>query len=185
VSAIAEHALTGHAPRLLPANAQPLSLREIVRAHHAALIGFLRRRVAIPEDALDVAQETYLRMMKYEGSRQIESPCSMLFRIAANAATDHQRAAYTRHVRNHFDLEGIELASGEPSAERAVAAQQNLQVTWAAIERLPPKCRNVFLLSRVVGMTYPQIARRCGISVKMVEKHISHALGVCEAAAAL
>jgi len=44
---------------------------------------------------------------------------------------------------------------------------------------LPPKCRQVFLLSRAQRMTYPQIAVHCGISVKMVEKHISHALAIC------
>jgi DNA-directed RNA polymerase specialized sigma24 family protein len=44
---------------------------------------------------------------------------------------------------------------------------------------LPPKCQQVFLLSRAQRMTYPQIAVHCGISVKMVEKHISHALEIC------
>jgi DNA-directed RNA polymerase specialized sigma24 family protein len=37
----------------------------------------------------------------------------------------------------------------------------------------------VFLLSRAQRMTYPQIAAHCGISVKMVEKHIGHALAIC------
>ena len=46
----------------------PLSIQEIIRRHHGALIKFLRRRLSIAEDAEDVAQETYIRMMRYEGS---------------------------------------------------------------------------------------------------------------------
>ena len=48
-----------------------------------------------------------------------------------------------------------------------------------AIESLTPRCRQVFLLSRVKGLSYSEIAAQCEISVKMVEKHISHALLVC------
>ena len=66
-------------------------------------------------------------------------------------------------------------------AERQLAAEQELDRVHAIIEQLPPKCRRVFLLSRMHEMTYPQIAEHCGISVKMVEKHISHALAICTA----
>jgi RNA polymerase sigma-70 factor (ECF subfamily) len=63
--------------------------------------------------------------------------------------------------------------------ERELSAEQDLALLYDVIEGLPPKCRQVFLLSRVKLMTYPEIAKHCGISVKMVEKHISHALAVC------
>ena len=67
----------------------------------------------------------------------------------------------------------------QPSADREIAASQDLEILYEAIENLPPKCRQVFLLSRAQRMTYPQIAVHCGISVKMVEKHICHALAIC------
>ena len=53
------------------------------------------------------------------------------------------------------------------------------ELLYKTIEQLPPKCRQVFLLSRVRRMTYGEIAQHCGISRKMVEKHVSHALAVC------
>jgi RNA polymerase sigma-70 factor (ECF subfamily) len=175
-----EHSLAAHPP-LLGAAFDPVSVCEVIRRHHDTLLLFLRRRLAVPEDAFDAAQETYLRMLRYEGSRTIESPRSMLFRIAANVAVDQGRAAVTRRAADHLALDDVELASEEPSGERALASEQDLKMLVAAIDGLPPRCRQVFLLSRVDGMTYPQIARHCGISVKMVEKHVSHALLVCAA----
>lgn len=103
----------------------------------------------------------------------------MLFRIAINLTKDLGRAEAVRQVSDQVTLDGLELASPQPSAERQIAASQDLELLYEAIENLPPKCRTVFLLSRAERMTYPQIAAHCGISIKMVEKHISHALAIC------
>jgi RNA polymerase sigma-70 factor (ECF subfamily) len=159
----------------------PLSVTEIVGRYHVTLLGFLRQRLRQSEDAADVAQETYIRMMQYEGSREVQSPSSLLFRIAINVARDLGRSEKVRRVRDQCQFDDMELDSGRPGPEREVAAAQDLDALFAAIETLPPKCRQVFLLSRENEMTYPEIARHCGISVKMVEKHISHALAACMA----
>lgn len=172
-------ALTDHAPLSVRRRASPLRIQEIIRNHHGALIKFLRRRLSIAEDAEDVAQETYIRMMRYDGSSELNSPTAMLFRIAVNVANDHGRAALARHAKHHSKLDDVELTSEMPSAEREVLASQTLDLLLDTIERLPPKCKQVFLLSRASDMTYPEIAAHCGISVKMVEKHISRAIAAC------
>jgi len=172
-------ALTGHAPLSVALRATPLSIQEIIRRHHGALIKFLRRRLSIAEDAEDVAQETYIRMMRYEGSSELNSPSAMLFRIAVNVANDHGRAAVARRSNRHTKIDDIELTSDLPSVEREILASQTLDLLLETIEQLPPKCRQVFLLSRASDMTYPEIAAHCGISVKMVEKHISRAIAAC------
>jgi RNA polymerase sigma factor (sigma-70 family) len=156
-----------------------LSVPETIRRYHDSLIRFLRQRLRVKEDAADIAQEAYIRMMQYEGSEKIQSPSSMLFRIAINVANDLGRSEQARRVSDQLSIDGLELASHEPSADREIAARQDLDILYGTIEQLPPKCRQVFLLSRVERMTYPQIAVHCGISVKMVEKHISHALAIC------
>lgn len=160
-------------------NDEPLSVHKTVRRYHDSLIHFLRQRLRTPEDANDVAQEAYIRMMQYQNSRQIRSPSSMLFRIAINVANDLGRSEQVRRVSDRCSLESVDLVSDTPSPEREVSAKQELALLRAAIEDLPPKCRQAFLLSRERGMTYPEIAAHCGISVKMVEKHISRALAVC------
>jgi RNA polymerase sigma-70 factor (ECF subfamily) len=158
---------------------ETLSVQDTIRRYHDSLIRFLRQRLRVKEDAADIAQEAYIRMMQYEGSQKIHSPSSMLFRIAINVANDACRAEHVRQATDQIPIDGLELASPMPSADREIAASQDLEILYAAIEGLPPKCRHVFLLSRAERMTYPQIAVHCGISVKMVEKHISHALAIC------
>lgn len=154
-----------------------LSVQETMRRHHESLLRFLRQQLRL-EDAADVAQEAYVRLMQYEGSGAIRSPSSMLFRIAINVTHDLSRAERLRKDRK-VPFETDELACDRPGPDREIQAQQELALVCEAIERLPPKCRRVFLLSRAHSMTYAQVAARCGISVKMVEKHISHALRVC------
>jgi RNA polymerase sigma-70 factor (ECF subfamily) len=157
----------------------PLSTAAVVRSHHQAVLRLLRRRGATPEDALDIAQEAYVRLFRYEGATGIGSPAAMLFRIACNLATDHGRAAAQRRRVRSFETDDVEIASEQPSAERELAGEQSVAALRCAIAALPPQCRLVFLLSRLDGLTYAQIATRRRISVKTVEKHVSHALRVC------
>lgn len=179
---IASESVTGVADDLLlerdqePSN---LSIPEVISSYHTSLIKFLRNRLRVPEDAYDVAQEAYIRMMKYEGSKNIRSAPSMLFRIAANVAHDLGRANQSRRVKDHMPIDDLDIVSEQPSVERILCGEQKFEMVCDAIEHLPPKCRQVFVLSRIAGMTYPQIAAHCGISIKTVEKHISHALSIC------
>lgn len=160
---------------------QPLSVKELIGRYHGSLVSFLRQRLRVADDATDVAQEAYIRMLQYEGSHEVQSPSSLLFRVAINIANDLGRSEQVRHASDHCGIDELDLDSGLASPERELAASQDLDLMFRTIEQLPPKCQQVFLLSRVHCMTYPQIAKHCGISVKMVEKHISHALAVCVA----
>lgn len=157
----------------------PLDVDALVRSSHVSLIQFLRTRLRCPEDANDVVQETYIRMLQYNGSTILRSPKSMLFRIAVNVANDLRRSERVRHLSRQRNIDDFELVSDSPSSEQHVQGKQELSIVRQTIEELPAKCRMVFLLSRARGMTYQEIASHCGISVKMVEKHISHALAVC------
>ncbi len=158
---------------------ETLSVHDTIRRYHDSLVRFLRQRLRVKEDAVDIAQEAYIRMLQYEGSQKIDSPSSMLFRIAINIATDQFRSEAARRVSGQVSIDDMELPSQQPSADREIAAAQDLEILYRAIDGLPPKCRQVFLLSRAQRMTYPQIAAHCGISIKMVEKHISRALEIC------
>lgn len=152
---------------------------EAAGRHRSALIGFLRKRLRSRDEAEEVAQEAYLRLLQRERVDGIRHLSTYLFRTALNIATDRLRAERARHGSDHCSIEEVELIDQQPSVERELAARQDLARLYEAIAQLPPKCREVFVLSRVRHMTYAEIAAHCGISVKMVEKHISHALAVC------
>lgn len=156
---------------------QELSVEQAFRRYHGGLMSFLRQRMHSEEDAADVAQETYARLMRnYEHGLLPETAATLIFRIAANVANDFFRRRKSHRTADHCSVDLVPLASEEPSQERRLHARQQLERLYAAIESLPPRCQQVFLLSRMDRMTYPQIARHCGISTSMVEKHITKAL---------
>lgn len=154
------------------------SVKVLFKKYHHPLLAWLRQRLSISDDADDVVQETFIRLMKYEGASDIVCHKSMLYKVAANAACDQERMAKARRRNQHASIEEeeIDFVSKEPSIERIVEGEEAYDRVLAQIDALPPRCRQVFLLSRVNGMTYTQIAALCNISIKMVEKHISHAL---------
>lgn len=158
----------------------PLSVSLLVKQHHGEFMRFLRRRA--PSGAVsaeDIAQESYIRVLQYEGSRTIREPYFLLLRVAMNVMRDLHRAERVRSSHRHHSLGGIELASDVADPERAALHAEELELVLAAIAELTPRCREVFLLHRFSHNAYPQIARDFGISVKMVEKYISTALARC------
>lgn len=145
------------------------------RAERADLVSFLRRRTATEEDAQDAAQESMARLLRYSGSEPPVVWKSLLYRIATNVALDQGRRAQRHHTAQHVSLEDEEPVSPAPAHEDALAREQMLARVRTAILGLPPKCRQVYLLS-LEGWKQTQIATHCGISVKMVEKHVTKAL---------
>lgn len=154
----------------------------IVRRHHAELMRILRARLRSEEDAADVAQEAYTRLMRYAGDEPESSLRPLLFRIADNLLTDRWRRKQSHPEVQAFDdmLEAPSIAV-EATQERFVEHHERMQMFKRVVLALPPKCRRVFLLSRIQGRSHPEIARMCCISVKMVEKHITRALAECRA----
>jgi len=158
----------------------PLSVSLLAKEYHGTFIRFLRRRVSVGRvEPEDIAQESYIRMLQYEGSRTIRSPYFMLLRVATNVMKDLHRADQVRRVDRHRSFGSLDLASDAPDPERCALHAEELDHVIAAINDLTPRCREVFLQHRFSHSAYPQIARDFGISVKMVEKYISTALARC------
>lgn len=159
-------------------------LELLIREQHRRVVAFLQKRGLSSTDAEDVAQESALRLMRYR-SQPLASLKVLFYRIALNAMNDTQRRRASSHAVRHQSLDetAFELASGT-DAEQWASRQQELAKVRTALSRLPPRCRRIYLLNRIEGMSYTQIATHCGISVKAVEKQISKALVLLRAALA-
>ena len=153
------------------------------RENYASLHRFLRRRLRSDADAHDLAQEAYLSLLRYRENQDQSSLRALLFRIATNLLGMRARMARARFWANHhmLDEEVQTLPAESPSQEQRLFDQQQLERLMEAIDGLPTRCQQVFVLSRFHDMSYPEIAARCGITVKMVEKHIAKALAICRA----
>ncbi len=148
-----------------------------VHEQYSGLLGFLRGRSGNVQDAEDDTQEAFARVRRYRDSQPQAVWRRLLFRIAVNVVHDRERLARTHHHRDHVALECVpDLRSTAPSPDGDAIRQQQVALLTNAIAELPPKCKKVFLLKRVHGLSNAKIAELCGISVKMVEKHLTIAL---------
>jgi len=163
----------------LDSESQPL-FEAAFREHHAALVQYLRRRTGNDADARDIAQETYLRLLRYRENQDLDSLKALLFRIATNLVAMRARTARAQRWVDHRALdEDLALPANDPSVEQRVIGEQQLDRLMKSVKKLPARCQQVFVLSRFHDMSYPEIAARLDISVKMVEKHITKALAIC------
>lgn len=148
---------------------------EFVRTQYRALVKFLRRRTGTAQDAEDVAQESLARLLRYRESEPSDAWRPLLYRIAVNASHDHARRNAPWRDGRRLTIEDCELADDTPTPEEQAHREQQRQRLREAILSLPPKCQRVYLLKRAHGLSHAEVARRCGISVKMVDKHLATA----------
>lgn len=150
------------------------------RQQYDPLVTFLQRRGHAGQDAEDVAQESFTRVLPYVGGKPHESWRPTLYRIAINILNDRLRLA-RRRPREQISLDDLHLAADQPSLDEiALRHQQRTRLLKALLE-LPPQCRRVCLLKLVRGMENVEVARHCGISLRMVEKHVARAMVALQA----
>ncbi len=151
-------------------------LTELVEKHRPALVRFLRGRLGSAEDAEDVAQEAYARLMRAERLEQIENPRGFLFRTAANLAVDRgrqqQRRASKERELGPQMRDTAEHDAGTRSPETARQGQERLRQIADALDQLPWKCRRAFVLHRFEGKSHTEIARELGVSRSTIEKYV-------------
>jgi RNA polymerase sigma-70 factor (ECF subfamily) len=135
-----------------------------------------RERRARSPEADDVAQEACMRALEVRQPDNVRDPVRYLMRIARNLLVDRARKR-VREAALIDSLSVVEFDSGvSADPERILAGKQELQRVLAAIAKLPPRCREAFVLHRFNGLSYAAVARRMGVSTSMVEKHIAEAI---------
>lgn len=151
------------------------TLEAVYREHGAAVLRLLRRRVGNEADAVELAQESWLQLLRYRGQTP-EALKALLFRIAVNMAGVHARRSRSRRRDDHLPLEDVPLAADDPPQDELLVQHERRLLIITAIRAMPRRCRQVFVLSRFHGMPRKEIAQRLGISLGMVERHITNGL---------
>jgi RNA polymerase sigma factor (sigma-70 family) len=149
-----------------------------LRFQHS-LLRYLRELLARREDAEDVAQETYLKLVHAAGLERSEIRVrAFMFKIATNLAYDRfrQRRSHGRHD----DAELVELSDEGPPVDRIVALEQGVSIVERTLLELPARCRQVFLLRVSHEWSYEAIAEHLAVSKRTVEREMQLALGACE-----
>nr|WP_262894940.1 RNA polymerase sigma-70 factor [Hymenobacter negativus] len=141
--------------------------------HYSALVyrfsyGYLKSRT----DAEEIVQECFLKIWEKREQLRDDVPLkAYLFTTAHNAILNQLRR---QQQRNRFQTYTAGLAPGQVGNEVEFSELESLY--QAALEQLPPKRREIFILSRQQGLSYPEIAQQLNLSVKTVEAQMTQAL---------
>ncbi len=155
-------------------------ISDLYQHNRQSLQKFLLRRISDKDLVQDMAQESYLRLLRIDNSKLIDNPQAYLFTIARNLLNEH----YTkkRFDGGSLDDEASYLKDSEESLQLAPEHEsETLHVhLLKAISVLPRIQQQVLLMHRRDGMTYDEIASHIGTTKGMVKKHLSKAIIQCQ-----
>ena len=146
-------------------------VERLFNEHNASLMQFLRARLRSSEEAKEVAQEAYVRLLQLDKPQAVSYFRAFLFKTAGNIAIDRLRKETrdrNRTVTPFFEVEA-------PSAEQTVSRIELVTQALECLETLPPKCRKAFLLNRIYGMTTKEIASQMHMTARMIRNYLIQA----------
>jgi len=159
---------------MLPENSEVAEwFSKNLQPHEEMLRGWLQSRFPRGVNIDDVIQEAYMRALKAREEHPILSPKSFLFATARNLALDsarHSSVAMTEYLPQD-DLS--EFEDGGMGVPEIVARNQELEIMTKAIQSLPDRCRQIFTLRKVYGMSQKNIAEHLGISRNTVSAQLT------------
>lgn len=151
-------------------------LEELYRSEFPKLVRILSRRTSTREDAQDLVQDIFFRFARMRGRwpSSLDRPQAYLRRIASNLLKDRAKSDFRHSAILHVVAD--EEALPGPDQQGLLESRDMLRRLEAAMMRLRPRTREIFMAHRIDGMTYAEIAAQTGLTVKGVEKQMSKAL---------
>lgn len=149
----------------------------LYQAHHGWLRGWLRHKLGNPDDAADLAQDAFMRVLKARNAPDIREPRNYLTTIAKGLMIDlfRRRALEAEYLAALAALPEPEWPSPET---RALAVEALLEID-AMLAGLGSRVRQVFLLAQCDGLTYREIAERTQLALRTVNKYMATAMEHC------
>lgn len=150
-------------------------LEALAREYRPALRRYFGKRADRHADVEDLVQDVLVRLAVRGDCDTIEQPEAYLMRTATNVWRDFLRKKRT-HAEEAHDayIEGYLLEENGPAKE--LEGRQSIAAVLAALGELPKRTRQVFVLCRVEGIRQKTVAKRLGVSVSAVEKHMIRAI---------
>ena len=164
----------------MSATASPDPLHELYASHHGWLHGWLRRKLGCPEHAADVAQDTFLRLIASRNALlALREPRAWLTTTANRLIIDQARrqAVEQAWLRELSAL--TDPLAGFASPEDSLLAAEALAHIASALDHVPPKAGEAFLLHYLDGLTHAEIGDHLGVSPRMVRKYLVQCLVAC------
>ena len=156
------------------------AVEALYREESPRLLRSIARRTSDREEARDLVQEIFCRVARLGADKLqgVERPQAYLSRMAANLLRDRAKQAMRHKADCHVPADEEVLRGLDQ--QRLLESRDMLQRVEAAVSRLRPKTREIFMAHRVEGLSYAEIAQSTGLSIKGVEKHMSKAIAAID-----
>jgi RNA polymerase sigma-70 factor (ECF subfamily) len=164
------------------ASADASALESAFTEHRADLLRYLTRILGNREDAEEVTQETYVKLMRAPLFEQLtgEAARRYLLKTGLNLARDRFRQQRVRPQEVHDSCAHEELVSEDAAPDEIVDWNAGMEVVKGVLLDLPPRHRQVFLLHVMHNLSYRSIAKRLAVSTKTVERDLAIVLELCQ-----
>lgn len=153
---------------------QSSQMDALYREQAPRLRRWLDKRLRSGDDASDVVHDAFARILASDKRQGLRQPEAFLNRIVRNLMIDRSRRLSNKAT--HVPIDEVDAPISRETQEDAIELEQMRRRYRAAVDGLPPRTREVFLLHRVEGVGYKDIATRLGISIRTVEWHVGEAL---------
>lgn len=151
-----------------------------VYPHDGRLKAYLRVSFPSVRDVDDLVQQSYVQIWRRQMLRPLASARSFLYTVARNLAIDAVRREARSPLLPVANMAGLEVLDGRPNAVDVACSKEELEMLMAAIESLPKRCREVVILRKLYGMSPPDIARKLGITERVVHVHGANGVRHCD-----
>lgn len=150
-----------------------------IQPHEAMLRGWLQSRFGARLAVDDIVQEAYMRIWQARVRGELHAPKAFLFTTARNVALDSLR----RHHRSRtvgLGQHGVpDVADDRDDIPETITRNQQVALLTEAIQTLPERCRQVFTLRAVYGLSQREIGEKLGISDRTVAAHLATGVAKC------
>jgi RNA polymerase sigma-70 factor (ECF subfamily) len=150
---------------------------DLFRDNNRALISFLLAHLSNEQEAREVAQEAYVKLLQLDQPEAISFLRTYLFRTAMNLAIDRNRRRTRRERIERLDL--FEEWSDNTTVEHAVLAEQEVELLKHVIGELKPKCRRALELHKFHERSIAEVAVEMELTPRMVRTYIARAVFYC------
>jgi RNA polymerase sigma factor (sigma-70 family) len=163
------------------ADPKPSLVERLFAEHRAALQSFFKRRIRSQDDAPDLAQEVYIRMLRIKDQQAVRNPVLYLYTVANNLVKEH---AVLEHRRaSCIAIDGApaeELLETLPAFDASLDATQRVARLGVVLKQLRPKCRAAVVLRFTHELSYREVGIHLGVSPQMAKKYVAQTLGHCQ-----
>jgi RNA polymerase sigma-70 factor (ECF subfamily) len=151
-------------------------VREVL-VHEPALRAWLRR-TAGASDVEDIVQESYCRISSLKDVSHIRNGRAYLFTTARMIILEKIRRSRVVNIETVIELDKLQISSDLSSPEDEIVTQNYLNHVKNLIEDLPSRCRSVFQMRKIEGLSQREVATRLGIAEHTVENDVAKGLSL-------